>query len=119
VHNILFVFFVLAFFAHMAAILIKPNRPMIRAMFTGTMRLDYAKHRHPLWISEVEGHQKASLVRPPAGEVQEERAKPLEEPADPAGPGSDSETEGAESPPQGNAPSGSDEGTGIDKEEIR
>ncbi len=52
-HNIFFVLFVLAFIAHMAAIIIKPNRPMVRGIFTGRVRLDYARHRHPLWMEEI------------------------------------------------------------------
>ncbi|HQL90683.1 MAG TPA: cytochrome b/b6 domain-containing protein [Syntrophales bacterium] len=54
-HNIGFVLFVLAFVAHIGAILLKPNRPMLRGILTGSVRLDYAEHRHPLWIEEVEG----------------------------------------------------------------
>jgi len=54
-HNLFFALFVLAFFAHMAAILITPNRPMIRAILTGWIRRDYAEHRHPLWIAEMAG----------------------------------------------------------------
>jgi thioredoxin len=54
VHNIGFVLFVLAFLAHMAAIVLKPNRPMLRGILTGAVRLDYAEHRHPLWIGELE-----------------------------------------------------------------
>lgn len=50
-HNIFFVLFVLAFVAHVGAILLKPNRPMARGIFTGAVRLDYARHRHPLWIA--------------------------------------------------------------------
>lgn len=52
-HNIFFVLFILAFIAHMAAIVIKPNRPMIRGIFTGKVRLDYALHRHPLWMEKI------------------------------------------------------------------
>ena len=54
VHNIFFILFVLAFAAHMAAIALKPNRPMVRGIFTGGVRLDYARHRHPLWRTEEE-----------------------------------------------------------------
>lgn len=50
-HNISFVFFVLAFAGHIGAIILKPNRPMVRGIFTGAVRLDYARHRHPLWLS--------------------------------------------------------------------
>lgn len=53
-HNIFFVLFILAFIAHIGAILLKPNRPMIRGIFTGAVRLDYARHRHPLWMAEME-----------------------------------------------------------------
>jgi hypothetical protein len=50
-HNIFFVLFVLAFVAHIGAILLKPNRPLARGIFTGSVRLDYARRRHPLWIA--------------------------------------------------------------------
>lgn len=53
-HNIFFVLFFLAFLAHMAAIALRPNWPMVRGIFTGKVRLDYARHRHPLWLQEME-----------------------------------------------------------------
>jgi cytochrome b subunit of formate dehydrogenase len=53
-HNIFFILFFLAFLAHMAAIIIKPNWPMVRGIFTGRVRLDYARHRHPLWMADIE-----------------------------------------------------------------
>jgi len=65
VHNIFFMLFVLAFFAHIAALIIKPNRPMVRSIFTGNIRLDYARHRHPLWISELESPAAVSEQVPP------------------------------------------------------
>ena len=54
IHNIAFILFFLAFLAHMAAILLKPNWPMVRGIFTGRVRLDYARHRHTLWLAEME-----------------------------------------------------------------
>ena len=27
---------------------------MVRGIFTGKVRLDYARHRHPLWLAELE-----------------------------------------------------------------
>ena len=65
VHNIGFVLFALAFLAHMAAIVLKPNRPMLRGILTGAVRLDYAEHRHPLWIAEIECAS-AAQAEPPA-----------------------------------------------------
>jgi formate dehydrogenase gamma subunit len=55
VHNVGFILFFLAFVGHIGALLIKPNRPMLRGMLTGKVTRDYAEHRHPLWIDELEG----------------------------------------------------------------
>jgi hypothetical protein len=41
----------------MAAIALKPNWPMVRGIFTGKVRLDYARHRHSLWLNEIEQAQ--------------------------------------------------------------
>lgn len=54
IHNIFFVLFFLAFLAHMAAIALRPNWPMVRGIFTGNVRLDYARHRHSLWLADIE-----------------------------------------------------------------
>ncbi len=61
IHNIFFVLFFLSFLAHMAAILLRPNWPMVRGIFTGKVRLDYARHRHSLWMNEMEQE-----IAPPA-----------------------------------------------------
>ena len=66
VHNIGFVLFILAFAAHIGAIALKPNRPMLRGIFTGAVRLDYAEHRHPLWIEEIEGAKPGAGAERPA-----------------------------------------------------
>jgi len=54
IHNVFFVLFILAFVAHIGALILKPNRPMIRGIFTGAVGLDYAWRRHPLWLKELE-----------------------------------------------------------------
>lgn len=72
IHNIFFVLFFLAFLAHMAAIALRPNWPMVRGIFTGNVRLDYARHRHPLWLAEIES------VRETIAAVVEE-AQPVKE----------------------------------------
>jgi cytochrome b subunit of formate dehydrogenase len=54
IHNVFFVLFILAFVAHIGALVLKPNRPMVRGIFTGTVALDYAQRRHPLWLRELE-----------------------------------------------------------------
>jgi len=53
-HNVGFILFFMAFLGHLAALLIKPNRPMLRGMLTGKVTREYAEHRHPLWVNEIE-----------------------------------------------------------------
>ncbi len=80
IHNIFFVLFFLAFLAHMAAIILKPNWPMIRGIFTGGVRLDYARRRHPLWIAEIEPAPAAPPeVLPPVPPAAIEETPPLKE----------------------------------------
>lgn len=62
IHNVGFILFFLAFLAHMAAIALRPNWPMVRGIFTGKVRLDYARHRHSLWIAEMEPAMTASVM---------------------------------------------------------
>jgi len=76
IHNIGFILFFLAFLAHIAAILLRPNWPMVRGIFTGKVRLDYARHRHPLWLEEIEPVQKT-----PATATEQEQKPPVPEPA--------------------------------------
>ena len=72
VHNIFFALFLLAFLAHMAAIALKPNRPMVRGILTGAVSLEYARHRHPLWIGEMEKGESPPVPaeQPPVEEMQ-------------------------------------------------
>lgn len=87
-HNIFFVLFILAFAGHIGAILLKPNRPMVRGILTGSVRLDYARHRHPLWLSGSAAPLPPQPVRPTdestPGETQES-SPDAPSPADPAG----------------------------------
>lgn len=78
-HNLFFILFLLAFLAHMAAILIRPNRPMIRAILTGKIRRDYAEHRHSLWIAEM-----AMNPAPATGKSEEGPGKTVQEGTDAA-----------------------------------
>jgi len=65
IHNSFFVLFFLAFLAHMAAIALRPNWPMVRGIFTGRVRLDYARHRHSLWLADIEGAEAVPAVAAP------------------------------------------------------
>lgn len=76
IHNVSFILFILAFIGHIGAILLKPNRPMARGIFSGKVRLDYAAHRHPLWLEDMEGRR---LQAKPAASSKEEEPVPVEE----------------------------------------
>ncbi len=67
IHNIFFVLFFLAFLAHMAAIVLRPNWPLVRGIFTGRVRLDYARHRHPLWLADIEKAKTSGRKKSAAG----------------------------------------------------
>ncbi len=54
VHNILTVILLISIVVHLLAFLIKDNRPLFPSMFNGKISLDYARHRHSLWITRIE-----------------------------------------------------------------
>ncbi len=43
--------------AHLAAFLIRANRPLLPSMFTGRVSRAYAEHRHPLWRWDGSGDE--------------------------------------------------------------
>ncbi len=49
VHTFGTIFFLLGVLAHLGALLIKANRPLIRAILTGKVDADYARERHGIW----------------------------------------------------------------------
>lgn len=105
VHNIFFVLFVLAFFGHIAAIILKPNRPMVRGIFTGAVRLDYARRRHPLWISEFEKVEAPAVPaeQPPAAVEEQAAEREEEKPAGEDAPAGDKAEEKIEEKAGGSA----------------
>jgi|GEM_PF-706523 len=63
VHTFGTIFFLLGVMAHFGALLIKPNRPLIRAILTGKVDADYARQRHGIWW-ERELRNAAALTPP-------------------------------------------------------
>lgn len=49
VHTFATIFFLLGVLAHLGALLIKANRPLLRAIFTGWVNARYARERHGIW----------------------------------------------------------------------
>ena len=79
IHNIFFVLFFLAFLGHMAAIALRPNWPMVRGILTGNVRLDYARHRHSLWLADIEMVEKVVPAVAPEIVLPVIEAEPLPE----------------------------------------
>src|SRR5690606_14866650 len=113
IHNIGFILFFLAFLAHMAAIALRPNWPMVRGIFTGKVRLDYARHRHSLWLDEIEQKKNIPEAVPDETTAPEQPDAPSadqseleQETGQPAGEkleDKNSATENEEKPPQAEA----------------
>ncbi len=57
-HNLATVLLLFGIIAHLAAFIPKINRFLIPSMFSGKCCYDYAKHRHNLWVRDLESKQK-------------------------------------------------------------
>ena len=60
IHTFATLFFLMGILAHVAALVIKVNRPMVKPIFTGKMDLEYARNRHPIWYERLEGRSPAA-----------------------------------------------------------
>lgn len=54
IHTFATIFFLLGVLAHLAELVLKVNRPMVRPIFTGKMDLEYVRRRHTLWYDELQ-----------------------------------------------------------------
>lgn len=52
-HNIGTGLILLGVIGHLAAFLLKENRPLLPGMFTGSINREYVKHRHSLWYAKL------------------------------------------------------------------
>ncbi len=52
-HNIGTVLIIFGVIGHLAAFLLKENRPLLPGMFTGSINREYVKHRHSLWYTKL------------------------------------------------------------------
>ncbi len=55
IHTFATMFFLLGVLLHFAALVVKANRPLLRAIFTGWVKEDYARERHELWWNSLKG----------------------------------------------------------------
>ena len=52
-HTFATLFFLVGVIAHLAALIFKVNRPLVRSIFTGKVDLQYVRERHTLWYEEL------------------------------------------------------------------
>jgi copper ion binding protein len=53
IHTFTTIFFLLGVLAHLAALIFKVNRPLVKSVFTGEVDLGYVKERHTVWYGEL------------------------------------------------------------------
>src|SRR4030043_1765885 len=52
-HPFATIFFLLGVLAHLAALIFKVNRPLVKSIFTGEVDPGYAQDRHSIWYEEI------------------------------------------------------------------
>lgn len=52
-HTFFTFLFLLGVLAHLAALILRVNRPLVRSIFTGRVDLDYVRDRHTLWYHKL------------------------------------------------------------------
>ena len=53
IHTFATIFFLLGVLAHLAALIFKVNRPLVKSVFTGEVNLGYVQDRHTIWYEEL------------------------------------------------------------------
>jgi copper ion binding protein len=53
IHTFATIFFLLGVLAHLAALIFKVNRPLVKSIFSGEIDAEYARERHTLWYDEL------------------------------------------------------------------
>jgi formate dehydrogenase gamma subunit len=73
IHTFATIFFLLGILAHLAALIFKVNRPLVRSVFTGKVDLGYVQDRHTLWYDELMENRAEAKVK-----VEDEMTKKAE-----------------------------------------
>ncbi len=57
------IFFLIGILAHLAALVFKVNRPLVKSIFTGEVDLGYVRDRHAIWYEELTENEAQIEVR--------------------------------------------------------
>ncbi len=88
-HTFATIFFLLGVLAHLAALIFKVNRPLVKSIFTGEVDAEYVRDRHTIWYDElmknkvkakveVEGEEKEKDEVKAEAEVKEQEPKAID-----------------------------------------
>ena len=53
IHTFATIFFLLGVLAHLAALIFKVNRPLVKSIFTGEVNSEYVQERHSIWYENI------------------------------------------------------------------
>jgi copper ion binding protein len=106
IHTFATIFFLLGVLAHLAALVLKVNRPMVKPIFTGRMDLAYVQRRHSLWYEKIVPRDLAMEIEAPATlvadvpspQIREETAAEAEKSAEKPEPGKEEAMQRKEGP---------------------
>jgi copper ion binding protein len=78
IHTFATIFFLFGVLAHLAALVFKVNRPLVKSIFTGEVNLGYVQDRHTIWYDEMtknmgEGEGEVKVETEVKQEAKEER----------------------------------------------
>jgi formate dehydrogenase gamma subunit len=72
IHTFATIFFLLGVLAHVAALIFKVNRPLVRSIFTGEVDSGYAQDRHAIWYEEIMKNKVKAKIEDKGEEIKKE-----------------------------------------------
>lgn len=74
-HTFATIFFLLGVLAHLAALIFKVNRPLVKSIFTGEVNLGYVQDRHTIWYEELMENKVEAKVEDKVEEMKKEKVE--------------------------------------------
>jgi len=74
-HTFATIFFLLGVLAHLAALIFKVNRPLVKSIFTGEIDAEYVRDRHMIWYEELMKNKVKAKVQIEGEEKEKNKVK--------------------------------------------
>ena len=75
IHTFATIFFLLGVLAHLAALIFKVNRPLVKSVFTGEVNSGYVQDRHTIWYEELMRNQVKAEVEDRVAEMKKDKVQ--------------------------------------------